>query len=418
MKKYTGLLKGSYSAVRPVLAGMVCMVAISGLQYAWTLFVLPMSAAHSWSKADIQWSFALFINMQAWLLLLYGYFVDKKGARSVMLAGGVLVAASWVVNSYASTLWVLFAGQALGGVGTGLVIAAAYGGVLKEYTKRRGLAVGLISAGYGFGAALSVGYIASLIASVGYQGAFFWAGLAQGAVIVFVALFFVDSKAKEEVQKMGVSLHSTISGLKETLRELGKTVFTLPFALMYAMFALVAAGGLMVTAQLAPIAGDYGIDKVLVTIFGITFPTVLWAVKLDRITNGLSRPFFGFVSDYLGRERTLILVFVLEAFAVLMLMLNVHNPVAFVLLSGLVFFGWGEIFSLFPSLCTDVFGTERATTNYGALYTAKGLASFFVPLASVVSVGGQWGNVFYLVIAFDIVAAYLAFWLLVLRRKA
>jgi OFA family oxalate/formate antiporter-like MFS transporter len=158
---------------------------------------------------------------------------------------------------------------------------------------------------------------------------------------------------------------------------------------------LVGAGGLMASAQLAPIAQDFKLDTVSVTLIGITLPALTFALSIGRILNGLTRPFFGWVSDNIGRENTMLIAFGLEAVGIWALSGLGHDPVLFVILSGLVFFAWGEIYSLFPSTCTDVYGMQYATVNAGLLYTAKGTASLLVPLGNVLAAGtSSWHSVF------------------------
>ena len=391
----------------------VCMIAISGLQYAWTLFVLPMSAAHQWSRADIQIGFALFISLQAWLAILYGMCVDRYRPRNMMFVGGLLVVVGWVVNSFATSLWQLYIGEMIAGVATGIVIAAAYGNALKRFNKRRGLAVGVVSAGYGFGAAFTFWLAEHVISSAGYQSAFLWLGIGQGTIVMCVAVVFLTDLPHAAT----TSTHISKVRLATSARQLWSVVKTPEFILMYVMFTLVAAGGVMVAGQLSPIATDLGIADKRVTLIGITMSAILWAGMLDRITNGISRPFFGWLSDIIGREITLFIAFVLEGAAVMLLVKYAHDPLLFVLLSGLVLFAWGEIFSIFPALCTDIFGKEYATTNYGALYTAKGTASFFVPLTSILAASGSWDVPFYLVVTFDLIAAVLALVLFTLRLR-
>jgi OFA family oxalate/formate antiporter-like MFS transporter len=175
------------------------------------------------------------------------------------------------------------------------------------------------------------------------------------------------------------------------------------------MFVLVGAGGLMATAQLAPIAKDFKVDAVPVSLIGITLPALTFALSIDRILNGVTRPFFGWVSDNIGRENTMFIAFLLEAIGIWMLSMFGQDPVMFVLLSGLVFFAWGEIYSLFPSTCTDVFGPKYATTNAGLLYTAKGTASLLVPFGNVLAQAtGSWHSVFIAAALMNLVAALAA----------
>jgi OFA family oxalate/formate antiporter-like MFS transporter len=178
---------------------------------------------------------------------------------------------------------------------------------------------------------------------------------------------------------------------------------------MYAMFVMVGAGGLMATAQLAPIAKDFKIDAIPVSILGLTLPALTFALSIDRVLNGFTRPFFGWVSDHIGRENTMFIAFLLEGIGIYALLLVASDPFLFVILSGVVFFAWGEIYSLFPATCTDIYGRKFATTNYGMLYTAKGTASLLVPLANVLTTAtGNWTAVFIVAAALNIVAAILA----------
>jgi len=188
---------------------------------------------------------------------------------------------------------------------------------------------------------------------------------------------------------------------------------------MYVMFVLVGAGGLMATAQLAPIAKDFKIADLPVSLMGITLPALTFALALDRVLNGLTRPFFGWVSDNIGRERTMLIAFGLEAIGILALSRLGRDPVLFVMLTGVVFFAWGEIYSLFPSTCTDTFGTQYATANAGALYTAKGTASLLVPFANLLTAAtGSWHAVFIVAAIMNAVAASMAWLVLRPMRRA
>jgi OFA family oxalate/formate antiporter-like MFS transporter len=190
------------------------------------------------------------------------------------------------------------------------------------------------------------------------------------------------------------------------------------FWLMYAMFVLVGAGGLMATAQLAVVASDMGVDKVPVTLLGLTLPALTFALSLDRVLNGITRPLFGWISDRVGRENTMFAAFLLEALGIVALVAWARDPVVFVLVSGLVFFAWGEIYSLFPATSADTFGGLYATTNYGMLYTAKGTAALIVPLSSLLrDAAGDWSAVFYAAAAMNLLAAGLALFVLKPLRR-
>ena len=180
-----------------------------------------------------------------------------------------------------------------------------------------------------------------------------------------------------------------------------------------------AAGGLVATAQLAPIAKDFKIANSPVSLAGLTLPALTFALSLDRIFNGVTRPFFGWISDFIGRENTMFIAFGLEAVGILALSIFGHNPVYFVIFSGLVFFGWGEIYSLFPATCGDTFGVKYASTNAGLLYTAKGTAALLVPLSVyVVEATGGWHEVFLIAAGMNAMAAIMALLVLKPMRKA
>jgi len=183
------------------------------------------------------------------------------------------------------------------------------------------------------------------------------------------------------------------------------------------MFVLMAAGGLFVTANLKPIALEWKVSDVPVTLMLWTMPAITFALFLDRILNGVTRPFFGWVSDKIGRENTMFIAFGAEAVGILMLSQFGTGPVPFVLLSGLVFFAWGEIYSLFPSTCADTYGWKYAAGNAGMLYTAKGTAVFLVPIATKIATSTSWQTVFLVGAAMNAAAAIMALVVLKPMRK-
>lgn len=399
-----------------LVAGIACMVMIANLQYGWTLFVHPMHEKFHWDRSAIQVAFTLFVMAETWLLPFEGWVVDRFGPRRVVFAGGLLVAASWGVNSIAGSLVVLYLGALLGGIGAGAVFGTCIANALKWYPERRGLAAGLTAAGYGMGAAFTVVPLQQTIATSGYQAAFLWFGLAQGIVVCLAALFLSAPSG-------GTTATASSPGAASPVRELSPLqVLRAPvFWVMYAMFVLVASGGLVFTAQLGPIAHDFKVADVPVSLLGITLPALTFALALDRVTNGLTRPLCGWVSDHLGREMTMFLAFSLEAAGIWALATWGRDPVAFVILGGLVFFAWGEVSSLFPAACSDCFGAKYATANVGLIYTAKGVSSMLVPLASLLASadGGHWHVVFLVAAGMNALAAIMALTMLrPLMRKA
>src|SRR5438874_2671039 len=387
-----------------LIFGIICMVMIANLQYGWTLFVNPIDQKYHWGRAAIQVAFTIFVLTETWLVPIEGYLVDRFGPKVMVCGSGVLVAIAWVINSIAGSLTMLYIGAAIGGIGAGVIYGASVGNALKWFPDRRGLAAGLTAAGFGAGSALTVVPIANMISTSGYEAAFLWFGLGQGIIVVLVGLLLRAPQAGEAPAPAAPAVQQTRRDYewKEVLR-------SPPFWLMYVMFVMVGAGGLMATAQLAPIAKDFKIDNVPVTILGLTLPALTFALSIDRVLNGVTRPFFGWVSDQIGRENTMFIAFLLEGIGIYCLLLVAGNPLLFVILSGVVFFAWGEIYSLFPATCTDIYGRKFATTNYGMLYTAKGTASLLVPLANVLTnATGSWHAVFYVAAALNIVAAVMA----------
>ena len=385
-----------------LLVGIVCMVMIANLQYGWTLFVNPIDQKYHWGRAAIQVAFTIFVLTETWLVPVEGWLVDRFGPKIVVLVGGVLVAISWVINSLADELWTLYIAAAIGGIGAGAVYGTSIGNALKWFPDRRGLAAGLTAAGFGAGSALTIIPIQGMIQSSGYQATFLWFGIGQGVVVVVLSLLL---KAPQPGEAPASTRVQQSARDYTPLEVLASPIFWV----MYVMFVLVGAGGLMATAQLAPIATDFQVAKIPVSLLGLTLPALTFALSIDRVLNGLTRPFFGWVSDNIGRENTMFIAFGLEAVGIWALSVFGQDPLMFVILSGLVFFAWGEIYSLFPSTCTDVYGAKYATTNAGLLYTAKGTASLLVPLANVLAAAsGSWHAVFVVAALMNAVAAIMA----------
>jgi OFA family oxalate/formate antiporter-like MFS transporter len=399
-----------------LLMGIICMAMIANLQYGWTLFVNPIADKHGWSKAAIQVAFTIFVMTETWLVPIEGYLVDRFGPRPVVLIGGVLCGVGWVMNSYASSLAMLYVAAAVSGIGAGAVYGTCVGNALKWFPDRRGLAAGLTAAGFGAGSALTILPISAMIKNQGYEAAFFYFGILQGAVVFVLALWLKHAPDNLSKSKDISAIHVQQSRRDYKPTELLRQPV---FWVMYIMFVMVAAGGLMATAQLGPIAQDFMIGDVPVSIMGLALPALTFALAIDRVLNGLTRPFFGWVSDQIGREKTMFIAFAIEAVGILALYEFGHNPVAFVILTGLVFFAWGEIYSLFPSTCTDTFGSKYAAANAGMLYTAKGTASLVVPLSSLLTAAtGNWHAVFITASVMNAAAALMAWFMLRPMRKA
>jgi OFA family oxalate/formate antiporter-like MFS transporter len=395
-----------------LVLGIGCMVMIANLQYGWTLFVNPMHDKYGWAISDIQWAFFLFVLLETWLVPVEGWFVDKFGPALVVLFGGALCGIAWVINSFADSLSLLYLGAAIGGVGAGAVYGTCVGNALKWFPDRRGLAAGLTAAGFGMGSAFTVFPIAAMIKADGYQAAFLWFGIGQGIICVVLSFFLKAPAPGQTPAAAKVAITRKQYAPKEMLKS--------PiFYVMYAMFVMMAAGGLMATAQLGPIAHDFKVADTPVSMLGITAAALPLALSLDRIFNGVTRPFFGWVSDHIGRENTMFIAFGLEAIGIWMMSIWGTDPFLFVILTALVFFAWGEIYSLFPATCTDSFGTKYATTNAGLLYTAKGTATALVPFTSILTqMTGSWHAVFITASILNAIAAATALLILKPLRAA
>ena len=398
-----------------LVVGIICMAMIANLQYGWTLFVNPIAEKYHWSKAAIQVAFTIFVLTETWLVPIEGYLVDKYGPRVVILVGGILCGMGWAINSVADTLTMLYIGAAVGGVGAGAVYGTCVGNALKWFPDRRGLAAGLTAAGFGAGSALTIIPISAFIKSSGYEAAFLYFGIGQGVIVFLMAWFLV----RPPISKNPASAAAKVNQSRRQYTP-GEMLRTPSFWIMYFMFVLVGAGGLMAVAQLAPIAKDFKIADVPVSLVGITLPALTFALAIDRILNGVTRPFFGWVSDQIGRELTMLIAFGLESIGIFCLWKFGSDPIMFVILTGLVFFAWGEIYSLFPSTCADTYGSKYAAANAGLLYTAKGTASLLVPLSSVlVAATGGWNAVFVVAAVMNAIAALMAWFVLrpVRRRQ-
>ncbi len=390
-------------------ACMLAMMAISNLQYAWTLFTIPLTQNLNASLKAVQWAFTFFVLAQTCLMPINAYPIDRFGARGVVSVASLLVGAGWVGAGLAKSLSGLYIAYAVGGLGAGAAYGACVSLAMKWFPDRRGLCVGAVAGCYGFGTALTGLPISHMIDSKGYASTFVAWGIIQGAVVLLAAQFMkmpaVDwrpvgwdamrSERPSRVQQSSVD-YRPLQMMKSA-----------PFYIMYIMMTMVAFGGLMVTAQLKPIGHTYGLDKYI--LFG-TVSALGLALVLDQVLNGFTRPFWGWVSDHIGRYNTMAVAFFLEGLAIIALSLLVARPLWFVVLSGLTFMAWGNIYSLFPSAIADLFGTKFATKNYAVQYTSKGLASFLAGpgAAWLVARSNSWIPVFRTAIICDFLAAGLA----------
>ena len=383
-----------------LLLGMICMMAISSPQYVWALFTKPLLGALGVELATLQVTFSILIVLQTFFSPFQGYLVDRFGARVLLSIGAILTGLSWVLSAkVSSVLGIYLTYGLLGGLGTGIVYIGIVGLMVRWFPTSRGFAVGMVAAGYGIGAILTTFPISSTLAESGYQNTLTIFGYIIGAV----GLIAAQGLRMPEVLK-------AVAGKTVSQAQLGVTpkvmLKTPVFWLMFAMMTMMSTSGLMVISQMGAFAKDFGVSNAMV--WGMA--ALPLALTIDRFTNGLTRPFFGWISDRYGRENTMFIAFGLEAIAMTCWLYFRNDPVMFVLLSGIVFFGWGEIFSLFPSTLTDTFGPKHATTNYGFLYMAQGIGSILGgPIAALIYTGfGSWIPVFGLMIGLDATAALLA----------
>jgi len=386
-----------------LIFGVVCMAMVANLQYGWTLFVNPMDAKHHWGKVAIQFAFTLFVVIETWLVPFEAYFADKYGPRPLVVVGAFLIAASWILYARAENLTGLYVGAAVGGVGTGLVYGTCIGNAVKWFQDRRGLAAGLTAAGFGAGAALTVIPLTHSLATRGYEATLVRFALIQGAVVLVAALPLMKPPKVVAARRYNPRLLQSAADTPP-LKTLGSSIFWA----MYVAFVLVASSGLMATAQLAPIANGFRIAKNSVTLLAVTMPALTFALSLNNLMNGLGRPFFGYISDWIGREYAMFVTFTMGGIFILALNRYGQNPALFVILAALIFFSWGDIYSIFPALTSDQFGRKYASTNYGILYTAKGCAALFVPIGGYVAARtGSWSLTLEIAAAADFLAALL-----------
>ena len=326
--------QGSFRWLQLII-GVIGMVMIANLQYGWTLFVRPINQAHGWSIADIQIAFSIFVALETWLTPVEGWLADKIGPTLVVAGGGVLVALGWIINSWADSLTLLYFGAVVSGTGAGAVYATAVGNSVKWFPDRRGLAVGLTAAGFGAGAALTVIPVQRVIDGSGYQTAFFWFGLVQGAVVFVLAWFL---RSPEPGEAPGAQSSNVVQSSESYTPS--QILVTPVFWVLYIMFLLVSASGLMATAQIALIAKDYNVSNTVIA-FGATTLTV--ALLVDNVANGAARPLFGWISDQIGRENTMAIAFGAGGIAYWLLGSIGTSPWAFVVFAALIFLTWGEI---------------------------------------------------------------------------
>src|SRR5262245_49407703 len=271
-------------------ASVVAMIMIANLQYAWTFFVTPLQTGTGWKLSEIQFAFTLFILFQTWVQPLDGWLIDRLGPRGFISAAGLLCGLGWAGMGYATSLPMLYVLYCLAGVGAAFVYSASIGSALKWFKQRRGLASGIMAAGFGGGTALFIPIISRLIEERGYQSAFVATGLIQGLVIVIVAQFLRHPPPEPVVAADKTPASGSVVGKRQfTTAEM---LSTPQFYVLYTMFVLMATGGLLVTANAGPMAKSWGFSATALKLAG----------TLSPLANAASRILWGLVSDRLGRE--------------------------------------------------------------------------------------------------------------------
>jgi MFS transporter, OFA family, oxalate/formate antiporter len=388
-----------------LVLGLIAMMAISSPQYVWTLFTGPLNQKLGTTLAELQWTFSLLIILQTWCSPAQAYLVDRFGPRLLISIGALMSGGGWVLSSYVDNIWALyFTYGVICGFGTGIIYVGIIGLMVRWFPDRRGLATGLAAAGYGFGAFFTSFPIDSMIKSSGYAHTLVVWGIIQGIIGIVAAQWLRVPPDGWLPEGYSPATASTVQSRRSyTPREMLQNPV---FWLLFLMMSMMSTSGLMVTSNVGPFAREYGVATAMV----LGMAALPLSLTLSRVTNGLTRPFFGWVSDRIGREMTMFIAFSLEALAILVLFAFIDQPALFVVLTGLVFFGWGEIFSLFPSTLTDTFGPKFAATNYGFLYIAQGVGSILGgPAAAYLKqMTGSWTSVFIIVAILDVVTALLA----------
>jgi MFS transporter, OFA family, oxalate/formate antiporter len=384
-----------------LVAAVVAMIQIANLQYAWTLFVQPLRDANGWSLSEVQWGLTVFIALETWAMPPGGMLIDRFSKRLMMSFAGLLCAIGWAGIGYASSIWQMYALYALAGFGAAIVYCGSIGVALKWFPDRRGLAAGIIAAGFGSGSALFIPFLRWMLEHWGYQTTFLVTGLVQGSLIVAASQFISGEGAPPPV----VAPVATVvnAPVRRQLQDFtpGEMLHTMQFYWLYAMMLMMGIGGLLATAQVAPVGKSFGISGNIVAL----------SVTVNSICNGAGRFFWGWVSDRMGREQTMLVAFLIQSAALVGVMtLGPSSPTLFIVTMALVFFTWGEVYVLFPSALADFFGAKNAGSKYSFLYSTKGVASIIAggAAAALFESTGSWAPAFYGSAALALVSAGMA----------
>jgi OFA family oxalate/formate antiporter-like MFS transporter len=386
-------------------SAFVGMIMIGNLQYAWTLFAEPMVKAHAeqhWQLSEVQWGFGLFIAAGTWAMPFFASYIDKLGPRAFMVVSGVLCAVGWGSLGHVPSLMGFYALFCIAGIGVACVYACGVSTAVKWFPDKRGIASGIITAGYGMGAAAFNPLFDYLIRTIGYSDTFLWTGISHGALIALSGLVMVNPPASYKVAAAAAKPNVRRHDLNFTYAEMLRTP---QFYFLFFSMLSVAIGGLMVTASVKPVATNFHIGETALTVALVLYP----------LANGFSRILWGSVSDYLGREKTMFAAFLLQAIFLLALTtLGRDGDALWVVLVVLVFLTWGELYVLFPAVLADMYGSKNSAGNYSFLYSAKGFASLLGGGlgAMLFESTGTWDYAFFASAALALLSAVMALYLL------
>ena len=382
-------------------SAVIAMIMIANLQYAWTLFVAPIQAAHkNWGLTAIQWAFTLFIFLETWITPVEGWLIDRLGPRIFLTIGGVLVGVGWTGMGYAQTLTQLYVLYGTAGVGAAFIYSGSIATALKWFPDKRGTVSGFITAGFGAGSALFIPIIARVLHHSDYKTAFLYTGVIQGVLIIIAAQVLHNPGPEFQISPTARKPVSPRIRRNPQQFNSAQMLATPQFWVMYIAFVLTSVGGLMITAQASPVGKSMAIPAA----------AIVYAVSWSRVANGAGRIFWGWFSDLVGREMAMFIPFTLQALCLVgVLTLGRLSGTWFIITMILVFFTWGSMFSLFPAIIGDYYGAQCATSNYGFLYTAKGVASIGGGgiAALLFSKFGNWSAAFYGTAALTLVSALL-----------
>jgi oxalate/formate antiporter len=297
-----------------LVLSLIAMMSISSPQYVWTLFTGPLNQKLGTTLAELQWTFSLLIILQTWCSPLQAYLVDRFGPRLLISVGALMSGGGWVLSAYVTNIWALYLTYGIiCGFGTGIIYVGIIGLMMRWFPDRRGLATGLAAAGYGFGAIFTSFPIDSMIKSSGYAHTLVVWGIILGLIGIVSAQWMRVPPDGWLPEGYSPENATTIQSRRSyTPQEMLQNPI---FWLLFVMMSMMATSGLMVVSNVGPFAHEYKVAGALV----LGMAALPLSLTLSRLTNGLTRPFFGWVSDHIGREWTMGHAFTLECIGILVL---------------------------------------------------------------------------------------------------